>query len=117
MGGLLELVGKKRGLTEAKRSRKRCASLSAKLPGGHLSQQHCPRGAELCRGDDQRSAASSGRNDIKPTTARDSIALRTPVTKPHAMEQRPLPDPANYTDPSRSVTADLTDGGFKWLVC
>lgn len=52
---------------------------------------------------------------IQPTAASGSITLRTPVTKPHAMEQRPLPDSANYSDPLRGTKAASTDG--KTEVC
>ncbi len=62
------------------------------------------------RRDDQRPAVSSGSGSIlKPTAASGFITLRTPVTKPHTMEQRPLPDSTNYTDPLR-VSAASTDG-------
>lgn len=66
-----------------------------------------------CRGDDQRPAVSSSRSILRPTAASDSITLRIPVTKPNAMEQRPLPDTANYSDPLRNINAAPTDGRRK----
>lgn len=53
---------------------------------------------------------SSSSSLLQPTAASGSITLRTPVTKPHAMEQRPLPDSANYSDPLRGTNAASTDG-------
>lgn len=53
------------------------------------------------RGDDQRPTESSSSSILQPTAASGSIALTTPVTEPHAVEQRPLPDSANYSDPLR----------------
>ena len=55
------------------------------------------------RGDDQRptESSSSSSSILQHTAASGSITLTTPVTEPHAAEQCPLPDSANYSDPLR----------------
>lgn len=74
---------------------------SSKVP----MERSCVR----CRGADQRPAASSG-SVSQPTAASGSITLTTTATKAHAMELRPLPDSANYSDPLRRQKAASTDG-------
>ena len=59
-------------------------------------------------GGEQRPAVSS--SILEPTAANGSITLRTAVTKPHGVEQRLLPDSANYSDPLRGRKAAPTDG-------
>lgn len=54
---------------------------------------------------------------LKPTAANGSIALRTLVTKPHAMEQRPHPDSANYSEPLRRTYTAPTDGRTEVCLC
>ena len=67
-------------------------------------EQSCVR----WRGDEQQHALSSSSSFLEPTAAGGSISLTTPVTKPHAMERRPLPDSANCGDPSWGTAS--TDG-------
>lgn len=70
---------------------------------------------EVWTADEQRPAVSS--SILKPTAANGSIALRTLVTKPNAMEQRPLPYSANYSEPLRRTYAAPTDGRTEVCLC
>lgn len=99
---------RKKGLIEEKRSKKKkkvCfGSQVAICPSSVVPVE---QGCVGWSGDEQRPAVSS---ILEPTAANGSITLRTPVTKPHAVEQRLLPDSANYSDPLRGRNAAPTDG-------
>lgn len=64
----------------------------------------------LWGGEEMNRGAVRSSSILEPTAANGSITLRAPVTKPHAMEQRPLPDSANYSDPLRGTNAAPADG-------